>query len=1001
MYAIIREFSVKRLLFLTLVIFVAFSALPYQAGSVSAADKDIQLKRVAQEFLLVGRAQYKKGMYDAALVSLEKANEYRQYLSGSQQSELDELLSKVRTQTYGTKQFQIKINEADRYIAAGQLQKAMAILRDLESYENLTDAMKKSVASKIDDVNMRLMDQRQRLNDVYRKSVSLYNQGDLVQARTGFEEIALTGVAVGNPGMTASDYITKIDDQLAAQRDAKKQQSMDVEDQLMDYQPAQSPVAPEPMVETRPAMPQPQPQPMTTTQPVQAQNTEDITTGYIEVVNKQRQIQQSYTKAVVDDALAAAEQFRINNEFEKAQAKLVQAQAIVNRNRLALGDELFAQYSTRLELMDKQITQQQQAHQQKVQQEKLVQGQATAEKFRLQQEAERQKRIAELLENARNFQRQQRYEEALKQIELLLAIDPQNDIALTSKMLLEDTINFRKQIAIRDEIREEEVGTYRNLMESTIPYDDDIVYSKNWREISARRDSKTTAGMTEEDIKVYEQLSKVVDLSALTPETQLSEAFDILRNSVSPPLSIVVKWNDLADNAFIEQVTPINMEGLPAVSLRKGLELLLESVSGGLAELAYNVEEGVIVVGTRSQLKVQMVTEVYDITDQLLPKVNVSYDLGNISDLGQSEESRGGGGGGGGNQSEIEDEGDDETNREENVQEIITTITETIEPDSWYENGGQGTIRVYQDTQLIVMQTPQIQQQVKRLLDDLQKRFGMQVAIEARFLSVSEDFLENINLDMDIIYDFGGDLGTVDFFQNNLGGQGGNAAGLISGVYDSGTPGLLDDLQVSFLLDATQANSNQRTLNAPKLTVMNGESATIYITQQQNYVGDYEFESISQGDNSNVTVIADPTIYTIADGVALNITPTISADRKYVLLNIGSSLSNVDLSSSALIPSTVEGGTEAPITLPLLDTTTVRTRVNVPDQGTLLIGGLKLNEETENEKGVPVLSKIPYFGRLFKNRNEVRNQRVLLILVKPTIIIKQEAEEQAMTTLAQ
>ncbi len=1008
MYGSKKLFSGRVFVSILLTLFISLSVFPVYTSQVSAANgnKEIQLKRVAQEFLIVAKAQYNKEMYDAAMISLQKANQYRQYLNSSQKQELDELMAKVKARSSAFQEFESTMNLVDSYIADERLKSAMSVLEDLQNQKSLTPDMKSEVQAKSRQVEALIAEQRERLQNVYQQSVSLFEQGELEQAREGFEQIAITGIRIGAPGQTAEAYIDRIDvmlDEIEAQEDQEtlqQQQSdvVEVEDPLLAIEtddngnfaqePQQVPAQP-----NQPPVTQPQDAPQAPAQTQDQAQTDPITGSYIDVVTRQRSIQQSYTKAVVDDALAAAENFRQQNEFEKAQDKLLQAQTLVNRNRLALGDELYRDYVARLEMMQNQIAQEMETMQTRTREEKIEEGRVIAERFRLQQEAERQKRIAELLENARNFQKQQRYEEALQQIELLLAIDPQNDIALTSELLLQDTINFRKQLALKQEIHEEEVGTFHNLMEASIPYDNDIVYPRNWLEISAKRDSDVKAGINKEDMQVYDQLSKVVDLSALTSETPLSEAFNIIRNAVSPPLNIVVKWNDLAENAFIEKSTPINMEGLPAVSLGKGLELLLQSVSGGLAELAYNVEEGVIVIGTRSQLRVQMVTQVYDITDLLLPRVNVSYDLGNISELGQSEEARGGGGGGQTGMTDFDQE-DTDVNREENVQEIITTIMQTISPESWYENGGQGTIQVFQNTQLIVLQTPQIQQQVAQLISDLNKRFGMQVAIEARFLAVSEDFLENINFDMDLIYDFGGDLGNVNFIQNNLDGAP-NPSLSAFGSYG----GIMDDLQVSFLLSATQSNTNQRTLDAPKLTVMNGESATIVITQQQAYVGDYDFEAItSTGDNENVITIADPTIYTISDGVVLNITPTISSDRKYVLLNIGTALSNLDLGTTYDIPSQ-ETGTLFPVTLPLLDSTTIQTRVNVPDQGTLLIGGLKINQQIEREKGVPVLSKIPYLGRLFRNANQESRQNVLLILVKPTVIIKDEAEQDAMQTL--
>jgi tetratricopeptide (TPR) repeat protein len=65
--------------------------------------------------------------------------------------------------------------------------------------------------------------------------------------------------------------------------------------------------------------------------------------------------------------------------------------------------------------------------------------------------ADREKRIKDLFQNTLSFQKQQRYEEALGQLEMLLAIDPQNNQALIFKQTLEDMISFRKQLEIEKE----------------------------------------------------------------------------------------------------------------------------------------------------------------------------------------------------------------------------------------------------------------------------------------------------------------------------------------------------------------------------------------------------------------------------------------------------------------------------------------------------------------------------------------------------------------------
>ena len=47
----------------------------------------------------------------------------------------------------------------------------------------------------------------------------------------------------------------------------------------------------------------------------------------------------------------------------------------------------------------------------------------------------------------------------------------------------------------------------------------------------------------------------------------------------------------------------------------------------------------------------------------------------------------------------------------------------------------------------------------------------------------------------------------------------------------------------------------------------------------------------------------------------------------------------------------------------------------------------------QTEVGVPVLSKIPFINRFFTNRISSKEERTLLILIRPEIIIQQENED--------
>jgi len=140
-------------------------------------------------------------------------------------------------------------------------------------------------------------------------------------------------------------------------------------------------------------------------------------------------------------------------------------------------------------------------------------------------------------------------------------------------------------------------------------------------------------------------------------------------------------------------------------------------------------------------------------------------------------------------------------------------------------------------------------------------------------------------------------------------------------------------------------------------------------------------------------VAFDPTVGIVQSGVLLDVQATVSSDRKYVTLTLRPQLARLN----ALPAFNFGNGF---VQQPELAITEVKTTVSVPDGGTLLLGGQTLAGETEKEVGVPILSKIPFLKRLFTNRSSAKDEQILLILVKPTIIIQKEAEAKQFPLLS-
>ena len=74
-----------------------------------------------------------------------------------------------------------------------------------------------------------------------------------------------------------------------------------------------------------------------------------------------------------------------------------------------------------------------------------------------------------------------------------------------------------------------------------------------------------------------------------------------------------------------------------------------------------------------------------------------------------------------------------------------------------------------------------------------------------------------------------------------------------------------------------------------------------------------------------------------------------------------------------------------------IDTKHVQTQVLVENGGTVVIGGIFLQQETSNEQKVPVLGDIPYLGVLFRNNSKQSKRSELLIFLTPKVVSEKGA----------
>jgi type II secretory pathway component GspD/PulD (secretin)/tetratricopeptide (TPR) repeat protein len=656
----------------------------------------------------------------------------------------------------------------------------------------------------------------------------------------------------------------------------------------------------------------------------------------------------------------------------------------------------------------------------------------------------REEKIAQGFERARALQQEMKYEEALQVVDQILFLDPVNPTALVLRDVLQDVILLTKHQRYRD-LRNRNIATHSvENTEASVPPLHILDYPEDWPAISERRGEPIAFLDTPDNRAALATLeSKQVPVEFT--DTPLASALAFLQ-TVSG-LNVDVNWEAL-QAAGVDRDTPLNMR-ISKASVRAVLDRVLERAGMDSTDPpAWGVQDGIVVVATKSIINRNKTLVIYDIRDLL---VEVP-DYANVPEFDLQSVLQSTGQGGGSSQSPFRETGqaNDRSNRrslEDRTNELINIITTNVDPQGWQENGGDvGYIQQLQGN-LIITQTPANHREIHGLLRKLRETRAMQINVETRFLLVSQDFFEQVGIDLDVY--FNGRNNQVrtarattpttrpsDFFDFTRGGYqrswpqppqpgaGTNQTPLPSplsvigteqnslGIAESlmtvgfgstmvaGAPALgvagefLDDIQVDFLIKATQADRRTVRLTAPRLTFTNGQTSNIVVALQESFIGDLTPVT------SESAVAFDPVPAVLNTGVTLLVDGTISADRRYVTLNVVTTVTTPGPVRRIPVTAAVGGQlvtsatTQTFVELPTVNATRIQTTVTVPDQGTILLGGQRVVTEQETESGVPVLSKIPLLSRFFSNRVMAKEEQTLLILLKPTVLIQNEEEER-------
>lgn len=229
--------------------------------------------------------------------------------------------------------------------------------------------------------------------------------------------------------------------------------------------------------------------------------------------------------------------------------------------------------------------------------------------------------------------------------------------------------------------------------------------------------------------------------------------------------------------------------------------------------------------------------------------------------------------------------------------------------------------------------------------------------------------------------------GGIDWSKNTpvfLGGTGDTSGLLIPFKLNNITIATLNPLQFGAAWKIMQARGESKILASPHITTLDNHSAetsittTVYIEGSVNRNSNQNTVSnSSQQQQQNVNPYMGMnnfnTITEKSVGINLTVTPRINDESRITLL--------VNASVEALL-SAAEVLTDKPRST----SRTVSTQVTVNDGDTVIIGGLIAENVIENRKFVPVLSNIPFIGKMFQSTIIDKEQRELLIFITPNVV---------------
>ena len=235
-----------------------------------------------------------------------------------------------------------------------------------------------------------------------------------------------------------------------------------------------------------------------------------------------------------------------------------------------------------------------------------------------------------------------------------------------------------------------------------------------------------------------------------------------------------------------------------------------------------------------------------------------------------------------------------------------------------------------------------------------------QIMIDAMVIEINSSELESLEYDLSK-----GDSSSFSLVNsiNNLTFSMGE-----NGIYTEAGQTILDEIDLQ--LRAIIQNNSTEILSKPSVLVLDGRQARIQVGEQ------IPISKLPMSSAQDLFVVPD--VEYLPVGITLNIRPRISNDNKYVTMQVETIISEVAGAYSNSQSSVIDA--------PIINNRKIESFVRLANNTPFIVGGLISNKQSDGKSRIPLLSKIPIIGNLFKQKSSTQDNREVIIVITPHII---------------